>query len=116
MSTGNVPPQQQDWWAEAVFGGGEDANTGDMPAEILELLAEHGPARKSQKQDGGQTAGRKLPTEVMEMVRKNDIMPQGLMTAEEARHHREELMKVRSRFHEKAEVGWEQVEYFFCEH
>lgn len=50
------------------------------------------------------------------MVRKNGIMPQGLLTAEEARHHREELMKVRSRFHEKAEKEWEEVEYFFCEH
>jgi hypothetical protein len=87
-----------------------------MPAEILELLAEHGPAQKIQRQGSGQTAGRKLPTEVIEMVRNNDIMPQGLMTAEEARYHREELMKVRSRFHETAEASWEEVEYFFCEH
>ncbi|KFY99960.1 hypothetical protein V500_01229 [Pseudogymnoascus sp. VKM F-4518 (FW-2643)] len=116
VSTGNVPPQQQDWWAEAVFGNGADANTGNMPPEILELLAEHGPAKKSQKQDGGQAAGRKLPTEIMEMVRKNGIVPEGLLTAEEARHHREELMKVRSRFHEEANMEWEDIEYFFCEH
>ncbi|ELR05446.1 hypothetical protein VC83_03609 [Pseudogymnoascus destructans] len=116
ISTGNVPPQQQDWWADAVFGNGTDANTGNMPPEILELLAERGPAKKSQKQDGGQTPGRKLPTEIMEMVRKNGVATQGLMTVEEARHHREELMKVRSRFHEKSEQEWEGVEYFFCEH
>ncbi|KAL5353163.1 hypothetical protein ACLOAV_001196 [Pseudogymnoascus australis] len=116
ISTGNVPPQQQDWWAEAAFGA--EANTGDMPPEILELLAEHVPAKKSQKQDGdgGQKAGRKLPTEIMEMVKKNGVAPQGLMMAEEARHHREKLMKVRSRFHENADSGWEDVEYSFCEH
>lgn len=89
-----------------------------MPPEILELLAEHVPAKKSQKQDGdgGQKAGRKLPTEIMEMVKKNGVAPQGLMTAEEARHHREKLMKVRSRFYENADSGWEDVEYSFCEH
>ncbi|OBT62576.1 hypothetical protein VE03_07359 [Pseudogymnoascus sp. 23342-1-I1] len=114
ISTGNVPPQQQNWWADAVFGA--DANTGNMPPELLELLAEHGPAKKPQKQGGGQTASRKLPAEIMEMVRKNGVAPQGLMTAEEARHHREELMKVRSRFHEKADEVWEGAEYFFCEH
>ncbi|KFY72305.1 hypothetical protein V499_07558 [Pseudogymnoascus sp. VKM F-103] len=116
ISTGNVPPQQQDWWAEAVFGNGADANTGNMPPELLELIAERGPAKKSQKQEGGQTADRKLPTEIMEMVRENGLATQGLMTVEEARHHREELMNVRSRFHEKAEQEWEGVEYFFCEH
>lgn len=109
-----MPPQQHDWWAEAIFGA--DTNTGDMPPEILELLAEHAPAKKSQKQEGGQTAGRRLPTEIMEMVRENGVAPQGLLKAEEAKHHREELMKVRSRFHTKSEKEWENVEYFFCEH
>lgn len=61
-------------------------------------------------------AGCKLPTEIMEMVRKNGVAPQGLLTAEEAGHHREELMKIRSRFHEKAEKEWEDEEYYFCEH
>lgn len=87
-----------------------------MPPEILELLAEQVPAKKSQKQDGGQKAGRKLPTEIMEMVKKNGVAPQGLMTVEEARHHREKLMEVRSRFHKKADCDWEGVTYFFCEH
>ncbi|ELR01865.1 hypothetical protein VC83_06311 [Pseudogymnoascus destructans] len=114
VSTGNVPPQQQDWWAEAVFGA--DANTGDMPPEILELLGEHGPAKKSQKQNREQMRGRKLPTEIFEMVKKNGVPTRGLMTPKEARYHREELMKERSRFHERAEKGWENVEYFFCEH
>ncbi|OBT87683.1 hypothetical protein VE02_02696 [Pseudogymnoascus sp. 03VT05] len=112
ISTGNVPPQQQDWWAEAVFG--KDANTGTMPAEILDLLAEYGPAMKSQ--DGCQTVDRKLPTEIMEMVKENGVATQGLMTVKEARYHREELMEVRSRFHDKSDQEWEGVEYFFCEH
>lgn len=85
-----------------------------MPPEMLELLAEHGPAKKSQ--DGGQAPDRKLPTEIMEMVKKNGVATQGLMTVKEARYHREELMEVRSRFHDKSEQEWEGVEYFFCEH
>lgn len=87
-----------------------------MPPEILELLEEHGQARKSQKQNREQIPGRKLPTEVFEMVKKNGVPTRGLMTTKEARYHREELMKERSRFHERAEKGWESVEYFFCEH
>ena len=57
ISTGNVPPQQQDWWAEAVFGNGTDANSGNMSTEILELLGEHGPAKKSQKKDDARRRG-----------------------------------------------------------
>lgn len=87
-----------------------------MPAEILELLADYGPAKKAQKQEGDQNAGRKLPAEIMEMVRNNEIIPQGLMTAEEASDYRDELMKVRSRFQETSKSGWERVEYSFCEH
>lgn len=116
VSTGNVPPQRQDWWEEAVFGKGADANTGNMPPDILELLAEHDLSKKLQKQDGGQTAGRKLPTEIVEMVRKNGIGPQGLFTAEEAKLHREKLMKIRSRNAEDGEKSWEFHEYYFCEH
>ncbi|KFY31568.1 hypothetical protein V493_00997 [Pseudogymnoascus sp. VKM F-4281 (FW-2241)] len=116
VSTGNVPPQRQDWWEEAVFGKGADANTGNMPPDILELLAEHDLSKKLQKQDGGQTAGRKLPTEIVEMVRKNGIGPQGLFTAEEAKLHREKLMNIRSRNAENGEKTWEFHEYYFCEH
>ncbi|KFX91968.1 hypothetical protein O988_07494 [Pseudogymnoascus sp. VKM F-3808] len=108
VSTGNVPPQQQDWWAETAFG--VDANTGDMPPEVLELLGEYGPARKAQKQNREQMPGRKLPTEIFEMVKKNGVPTRGLMTPKEARYHREELMKERSRFNEPAEKGWENVE------
>lgn len=109
-----MPPQRLDWWADAVFGA--NANTGDMPPEVLELLEDYRPAKKSQKQEENQNAGRKLPAEIMEMVRKNEIIPEGLITAEEASDYRDELMKVRSRFHEKSKSGWEGVEYFFCEH
>ncbi|KFY32862.1 hypothetical protein V495_08667 [Pseudogymnoascus sp. VKM F-4514 (FW-929)] len=114
VSTGNVPPQRLDWWADAVFGA--NANTGDMPPEVLELLEDYRPAKKSQKQEVNQNAGRKLPAEIMEMVRKNEIIPEGLIAAEEASDYRDELMKVRSRFHETSKSGWEGVEYNFCEH
>lgn len=111
-----MPPQRQDWWEEAVFGKGADANTGNMPPDILELLAEHDLPKKLQKQDGGQTAGRKLPTEIVEMVRNNSIGPQGLFTAEEAKLHREKLMKIRSRHDEDWESTWAGPMYNFCEH
>lgn len=111
ISTANVPPQRQDWWAEAVFGGDAEAKRGDMPPDLVELILEQGLPRKH---DFGQTAGRKLPHEILEMVRPN--LSKGLMTAEEARQHRQELINVRSRFHKTSEAGWQSEGYSFCEH
>lgn len=116
VSTANVPPQQLDWWAEAVFGADEQAKLNEMPPEVFQLLSEKGLDKKFAKNDFSQTQSCKLPPEIMEIIRQKGSMAKGLMTAEEARQHRLELMKIRSRFHETSENGWQNVEYFFCEH
>jgi hypothetical protein len=116
VSTANVPPQQLDWWAEAVFGAGEQATRSEMPPELLQLLLEQGLSKKFPKNDLSQTQGRKMPPEILDIVRQKDIMSKGLMTVEEARQHRLELINIRSRFHETSEDGWQSVEYSFCEH
>lgn len=116
VSTANVPPQQLDWWAEAVFGSGKEAKRSDMPPEIFQLLLEKGLSKQFPKNDITQTQGRKMPPEILDIVRQKGVMPKGLMTVEEAREHRLELINIRSRFHETSEDDWQSVEYSFCEH
>jgi Protein of unknown function (DUF4246) len=116
VSTANVPPQQLDWWAEAIFGADEQAKHGEMPPDIFQLLSEKGLSKKFPKNDLDQIQGGKLPPEILELVRQHDVLSKGLMTVEEARHHRQRLMDIRSRFHENSESGWQSVEYSFCEH
>ncbi|KAK8057996.1 hypothetical protein PG994_008444 [Apiospora phragmitis] len=151
VSTANVPPQQLDWWAEAVFQGIGDSssnrssNTGEMPPEVLQLLREGKKeeltamippeSRRQQQQnsrsindqdnnDGDEEeAGIKatkttsrLPPEVVDMVRQNGVVPEGLMSREEARAHRLKLMDERSQFDQSAEQDWFSGDYNFCEH
>ncbi|KAK3690210.1 hypothetical protein B0T22DRAFT_499692 [Podospora appendiculata] len=115
ISTANVPPQQQDWWTEAVFGSGKTANLGQVPDEVLQLLAEEGVAKDLPKEKLEGLRSR-LPNEVMDMVRKQGVKPAGLMTVEEAKEHRIKLMDIRSRFHDRSEAGWNAETYSFCEH
>jgi hypothetical protein len=86
ISTANVPPQQLDW------------STGSVPN--TDNQAEHS----------------EIAPEVLGIVPPISITPKGLMTVEEARQHRLELIIVRSRFHEVSEDDWKSVEYSFCEH
>lgn len=116
VSTANVPPQQLDWWAEAVFGANEQAKRGEMPPQVFQLLQEQGLAEKFPPNDSVSSHDTQLPAEILQMVRKEGIMPEGLMTVDEARKHRVELMNVRSRFHDKSDSSWQSVEYSFCEH
>ena len=118
ISTGNVPPQQLDWWAEAVFGGtGAAAAAGEMPPEVLQLLLEKGvgDAVKPTEEMVSTTQGNRLPTEVMDMLRREELGVEGLMTAEEAREHRLALMEERTAFVAKNEGEWKHA-YSFCEH
>ncbi|PGH14080.1 hypothetical protein AJ80_06084 [Polytolypa hystricis UAMH7299] len=115
VSTANVPPQQLDWWAEAVFGTAEQAKLGEMPPGIFELLLEKGLYRKFPNNSFNRTR-HNLPPEILDMVRKEGIMPKGLISAEEARQHQLELINIRSRFHKTSEDEWEAAEYSFCEH
>ncbi|KAI1078347.1 hypothetical protein F5B20DRAFT_547833 [Whalleya microplaca] len=116
-STANVPPQQVDWWTEAVFQrapGSHEFTAGNMPAEIVQLLREHG-GRSSLEGMELQPKEARLPPEILDMVRA-DYGGLRLMSREEAKKHREDLMEVRSTFHENSIKTWEMVEYSFCEH
>lgn len=133
VSTANVPPQQLDWWADAVFGADRPA-TGDMPAELLGVLQEkEALAEKLARRAPGTTTAtttttpaaaaaattttsRRLPPEIVDMVRQQGVVPAGLLSREEARAHRLKLMDERSQFDKTAEDVWFQGDYNFCEH
>lgn len=117
ISTANVPPQQLDWWAEAVFGGKDQVAKGELPSEVFQLLLEQGLADTiSPPKEVLDKLNNRLPPELMNMVRKQRVMPQALMTREEAKEHRLKLMEERSTFHEEAESSWTGVKFNFCEH
>ncbi|KAK4153505.1 hypothetical protein C8A00DRAFT_15264 [Chaetomidium leptoderma] len=122
ISTANVPPQQFDWWAEAVFGtaSSQQAAKGDMPPELFQLLLEQGAGKAIINLPTAELLlnnqiGNRLPAEVMEMIRRERVVPEGLMTAEEAREHRLVLMGERSAFVGENEKEWCR-NYSFCEH
>ncbi|KAF2649455.1 hypothetical protein K491DRAFT_698080 [Lophiostoma macrostomum CBS 122681] len=116
ISTANVPPQQQSWWVDSVFGKTDKSRSEAMsklPPEIVALLQEKGsdPSLSS-------TVEGKLPPELMAMIQKHfnadgNMLP---MTAEEAKEHRVKLMQERSAFVKTAEGGWQDHSYSFCEH
>lgn len=116
-----MPPQQFDWWAEAVFGteAGGEAATGDMPPEVFQLLLEKGAGKAVKPTEAllrSTAQGNRLPTEIMEIVRRRaQAETDALMTAEEARGHRLALMEERSAFVDKNRREWAQ-NYGFCEH
>ena len=116
-----MPPQQFDWWAEAVFGSSSSqaaavaASKGDMPPEVFQLLLERGAGRVVQPSEEllqATVSGNRLPTEIMDMVRAEQRDRDGLMTVEEAREHRVTLMEERRVFREKNRMEWTH-EYMF---
>jgi hypothetical protein len=117
ISTGNVPPQQLDWWAEAVFGTDLRTNKGDMPPELFQLLLEQGVAKSvNPPPELLSKMSSRLPTELLDMVRREQVLPDGIMTPDEARAHRLKLMDERSAFQAKSEQEWNMGNYSFCEH
>jgi hypothetical protein len=115
ISTANIPPQQQDWWAESIIAqsGESRADTlSKLPFELTKMLSEKGAV--------GEGANGKLPPELMEEVLSyfsGNGDEKGLpMSEEEARRHRERLMDVRSEFHLAADDQWHAHSYSFCEH
>ncbi|KAK8070182.1 hypothetical protein PG994_006798 [Apiospora phragmitis] len=98
ISTGNVPPQQLDWWADAVFGFDSSANHGGLRPEVFHLLTEKlGPQVQWDKCVSSEVANT-LPSEIMEMVRQyGGIGGDGLMDLHEAKEHRIRLMDERSK-------------------
>jgi len=124
INTGNVPPQQAEWWEESAFGSlGSKGGTGaigtstTMPPEIAALLLENGLGKRHLEGPlaKGELGLSTLPNEVLDMVREDfgDFLP---MTREQAEQHRLDLMKARSAFTHKAKEGWNGADYSFCEH
>lgn len=117
ISTANVPPQQQDWWAESILGKSDESRASalsNLPFEIALILKEKGVDIES---NAGEERP-KLPIELREMVSAHLNAEGGnlLMSEQEAKMHREKLMEVRGAFHDAADEGWHQHSYSFCEH
>jgi hypothetical protein len=114
-----VPPQQFDWWSEAVFGAESKAAAGEMPPELFQLLLEKGADRvvkPTEELVSKVSSSNRLPVEIMEMIRRENVVPEALMTADEARAHRLALMEERSAFVRNNEQKWSSTAYSFCEH
>lgn len=120
VSTANVPPQQLDWWSEAVFGGsGKAANTGDMPVELLQLLLEKKGLAEKLSDGGARAAAQnaRLPNELVDMLRKEGGDPlNGLMSLDEAKEYRLELMAERTVAENETNEAQNVESYSFCEH
>ncbi|KAI1355991.1 hypothetical protein F5Y01DRAFT_268212 [Xylaria sp. FL0043] len=114
ISTANVPPQQQDWWIESVFGlsaESQQAAVDKLPSELTQVLKEKGLIGKARPTAEERT----LPVELVDMVRTHFGASPG-MSAEEARSHRLKLMDERTYFVEGANWMWDYQSYNFCEH
>ncbi|KAJ4324576.1 hypothetical protein N0V84_003855 [Fusarium piperis] len=114
INTGNVPPQQRDWWMENAFGNLDGGNAENVPQAIAQLVLD-----KTPNHPGLEAAARKgapLPAELMAMVRESveeDTVP---MSLEEAKEHRLKLMEIRTAFQKHAHEEWIHNGYNFCEH
>ncbi|KAK0742613.1 hypothetical protein B0T18DRAFT_167361 [Schizothecium vesticola] len=124
INTGNIPPQQAEWWEESTFGtlrgeGGSSAmgTSASLPPEIAVLLLEHGLGKGhlDAALERGLLGALKLPNELLDMVRNGfgDGLP---MSRGEAEEHRLKLMEERSAFKDGADEAWNQAAYSFCEH
>ncbi|EHK15597.1 uncharacterized protein TRIVIDRAFT_37955 [Trichoderma virens Gv29-8] len=111
ISTANVPPQQHDWWASAVFGQSlqsDSAALAKFPPDLVAILQQKGFVRDSP------ISGGKLPVELLRMVRAHlynneSGMP---MSEEEAQKHRAELLTERIEHHIRADLAWSNRLYY----
>ncbi|KAJ4015533.1 hypothetical protein NW752_006993 [Fusarium irregulare] len=110
INTGNVPPQQRDWWLERAFGNLEAEKIFHPVAKLVSEAAPDHPGLQAALEHGTP-----LPQELMDMVRSEatSSLP---MSLAEAKEHRLKLMEERTKFQSKAEQNWSSVEYSFCEH
>lgn len=110
-STANVPPQQQDWWAESAFGETEDSRASAasrLPPHIVQVLREKGIALP----DNGSTA--KLPPELLAMV--DEEFDLSTLSLEQAKQHRLKLMEDWKARRGEALETWNQTAYDLGEH
>ncbi|KAJ2988381.1 hypothetical protein NUW58_g4004 [Xylaria curta] len=114
ISTANVPPQQQHWWVESVFGRSvesQQASLARLPADLTQLLGEQGwidEGHLSRPQG-------KLPPEPLNIVRMH-LGEAPTMSDGDARDHRLKLMDERTTFHDTVDQAWLGHSYNFCEH
>jgi hypothetical protein len=98
ISTANVPPQQMDWWAGSVFRDIPEAREQarpKLPSDVFAWLREHSGLPH-------------LPQELIDMINEyvaadHNELPMG---EEEARYHREKLVKERTDFPYIDVTGW----------
>lgn len=112
ISTANVPPQQQDWWFDSVFGTTADeqkAAAEKLPAEVAQLLREKGVELPSVE---GEVI--RVPGEILDMVRQDFSL--GTFSVQEAKEQRLALMAERTSHQDVAKNTWQQASYSFCEH
>ncbi|KAL5381627.1 hypothetical protein DPSP01_007075 [Paraphaeosphaeria sporulosa] len=109
ISTANVPPQQQNWWAEAVF---SDTRTSEDVVSRMEKASLNSLAVAEDGKDG------KLPVELMDIVWDDftSSKDKGLLSEQEAKEHRLKLMEMRTAFVDESEGNWHNHTYNFCEH
>jgi hypothetical protein len=108
INTGNVPPQQQDWWMERAFNNLDAEKIFHPIAKIVSEAAPDHPGLQAAVEKGTP-----LPAELMDMVRREASLP---MSLAEAKEHRLKLMEERTKFQREAESKWSSVDYSFCEH
>lgn len=79
-----------------------------MPPELFQLLLEKGLAKIIGPTEEliKSTSGNRLPPEIMDMIRREPLGTDGLMTAQEAREHRLALMAERAEFLAKNKREW----------
>lgn len=114
INTGNVPPQQQNWWIESALKGLGPENAENVPQAVAQLILDSvssHPGLEAAVKDGAP-----LPAELMEMVRQNAGDAAVPMSLEEAKEHRLKLMQERTSFQDEARESWNEVQYSFCEH
>jgi hypothetical protein len=118
ISTANVPPQQLDWWQDAVLGSSPKARSAalsKLPPELISLIEEkHTDTDNLIKNviEGEGVDGRLAP-EVTDMV-QGFFEANGAMTLDEAKKHRLQLMEERGTF--LRTTDWDGGSYNFCEH
>lgn len=113
ISTANVPPQRADWWLERAFRGAGPLQP-SVPSEIAQLVLE--------KTGGGAMADalrslslgdRKLPPEVVDIIREelgNDSLP---MSGDEAEVHLGRLEADAEGIQDCIEQAWRHMAYGF---
>ena len=120
ISTANVPPQQQDWWFDAIINGPNEAPNEGKKQEsgIASLTRELSLKEASDEGQKGKAAGGKLPPELMDIVWEEfqDAKDKGLMSVEEAKEHRLKLIGVKTRSVHVGHAELRSHTYNFSEH